>query len=81
MKPSDVFGVAVRTIGLILLLASLWLFFWAFLNLVMGGPSSVIGMIILAIPPLFVAVYFLGGAKGLVYLAYQDEFEKTHNAE
>jgi hypothetical protein len=77
MKPSDLFGVVVRTIGLILLLISLSLLFWAFLNLVMGGPSSVIGMIILAIPPLFVSVYFLGGAKGLVYLAYQEEFEKS----
>ena len=76
MKPSDIFGVAVRTIGLILLLGSLWLLFWAFLNLVMGGPSSAFGMIILAIPPLLVSVYFLGGAKGLVYLAYQDELEK-----
>ncbi len=76
MKPSDLFGVVVRSLGLLLLLGSLWLLFWALLNLVLGGPASVIGMIILAIPPLFVGVYFLGGAKGLVYLAYQEEFGK-----
>ncbi|MGD0655967.1 MAG: hypothetical protein ABSA16_16645 [Thermoguttaceae bacterium] len=76
MKPSDLFGVVVRTLGLLLLMGSLWLLFWAFLNLVMGGPGSTIGLMITAIPPLFVGVYFLGGAKGLVYLTYQDEFEK-----
>jgi len=76
MKPSDLFGVVVRTLGLLLLMGSLWLLFWAFLNLAMGGSGSTLGMIIEAIPPLFVSVYFLGGAKGLVYLAYQDEFEK-----
>jgi threonine/homoserine/homoserine lactone efflux protein len=33
-------------------------------------------MIINAIPTLFVGVWFLGGAKYLIYLAYQEEFEK-----
>jgi hypothetical protein len=75
MKPSDLFGVAVRTLGLMLLVGSLYPIYWAFLSLVMGGPGSFIGILIMAIPPLFIGVYFLSGAKGLVYLTYQDEFD------
>ena len=77
MKPSDVFGVVVRSLGLLLVMGVLWAIYWAFLNLLMGGPANVLGIIIGTIPALFVGVYFLGGAKGLVYLAYQDEFEKV----
>jgi hypothetical protein len=76
MKPSDIFGVVVRSLGLVLVLGALAILFFAFLNLFLGGPGNILGMLICAIPQLFVGVWFLSGAESLVRLAYQKEFEK-----
>lgn len=76
MKPSDIFGVVVRTIGLLLIMGSMWAVFWAFVIILFGGPGSFVGMIIGSIPSLFVGVWFLGGAKAIIRIAYPDEFDK-----
>ncbi len=76
MKPSDIFGVIVRSLGLLLVMGPLWALYWAFLNLFLGRPGNVLVIIIGSIPALFVGVWFLSGAKSLVYLAYQEEYEK-----
>ena len=72
MRPSDAFGVIIRSIGLLLILSALWVLFWAILNLVGGGPGNVLGMMISGIPMLFVGIWFLGGAPSLVSFAYRD---------
>ncbi len=76
MKPQELFGVVIRTIGLLLSLSSLWFFFMALLSVIGGGPVSPIGLIIYGIPTLFVGVWFLGGAPLIVSLAYQQELER-----
>jgi drug/metabolite transporter (DMT)-like permease len=76
MKPSEVFGVVVRSIGLLLVMGVLWAFYWAFLSLILGGPGNVLGILIVSIPALFVGVWFLSGPKSLISIAYQEEYEK-----
>jgi hypothetical protein len=77
MKPSDVFGVVVRSLGLVFILYSLWMFLWAFINLIGGGPSNILEMIIAGIPTLFIGVWFLSGAESLISWAYaKEELEK-----
>ncbi|MGW8255939.1 MAG: hypothetical protein ACWGMZ_00485 [Thermoguttaceae bacterium] len=80
MKPADLFGVVIRSLGLLFLMWGLWSLFLAFLQLLLGGPGNVLSMTIGSIPALFVGIWFLSGAKSLVYLAYQEEFEKEKQA-
>jgi hypothetical protein len=59
MKPSELFGVVVRTIGLLIVLEAVSLICVATLHIVLRIVLS-----------LFVGVYFLSGAESLVDLVY-----------
>ena len=73
MKPSELFGVIVRAIGLPLVLAALWQLLGAVVNLVGGGPGNVVAMFMTGIPALVVGLWFLRGAKALVSFAFPEE--------
>lgn len=73
MKPSELFGVMVRTIGLLLVLSSAWGLFFAGLNLVLGGPGNVAGMVIMGVPVFCVGLWLLRGAESFVRFAYPEE--------
>jgi hypothetical protein len=76
MKPSDAFGVVVRSLGLLMVVAASWILFWALLNLVGGGPGNVLGMVISGIPMLIVGIWFLTGAQSLISFAYRNDKRK-----
>ncbi len=73
MKPSELFGVVVRTIGLIIFLTALFQVFIGILNLVGGGPGNVVGMLLYGIPALLVGLWFLRGAKALISFAFAED--------
>jgi len=73
MKLSELFGVIVRTIGLIFVLTALWQVFSAILNLVGGGPGNVVVMLLYGIPALLVGLWFLRGAKALISFAFPQD--------
>jgi hypothetical protein len=74
MKPADVFGVAVRTIGLLVILAAVWAIFLGTLAIVGGGPGQVAGLLFFGIPALIVGLILLrGGADAIVRFAYPHE--------
>ena len=73
MKPAEVFGVVVRTVGLLVVVPSLGVLCFALLNLVLGGPASSGGLIIMGIPPLLFGRWLLRGAPALVTYAYPEE--------
>ncbi len=73
MKPSEMFGVMVRTIGLIIFLTVLCQVLIAILNLVGGGPGNVVGMLLYGIPALLVGLWFLRGAKALISFAFPED--------
>lgn len=73
MNASDLFGVIVRTIGLLMLLAALWQISWALLNLVGGGPGNAVALLLSGIPTLLLGWWFLRGARWLVSCAYAKE--------
>lgn len=75
MKPSELFGVVVRSAGLVTVLSAMSVLFWAIVNLVLGGPASVIGLLIIGVPPLLVGIWLLLGASGLALAVYSKEFE------
>ncbi len=72
MKPVELFGVIVRTIGLLVALGSLAWIFAATMHLVLGGPGFFEGYLY-GIPGLFIGVYFLSGAELLVSSVYSKE--------
>ena len=72
MKPSELFGVVVRTIGLITVLTALRQVLMAIPNLVGGGPGNVVGMLFYGIPALLVGLWFLRGAKALICFAFPE---------
>ena len=76
MKPSELFGVVVRSVGLLLTLSAMWCVFWAIVNLVLGGPTSTVGMLIVGIPVLLVGTWLLLGASDLADAVYGKESEK-----
>jgi hypothetical protein len=73
MKPSDIFGIVVRTVGLIMLLAGLWTIGYALLILLGGGPGGTAGLLITGVPELLVGLWLLRGAKPLVQFAFPEE--------
>ncbi len=73
MTASDLFGVIVRTIGLLMLLAALWQIAWALLNLVGGGPGNAVALLLGGVPTLLLGWWFLRGARRLVSYAYAEE--------
>ena len=70
MNASDVFGVIVRTIGLLVLLAALWQIAVALLTLVAGGPGNALALLLSGIPALLLGLWLLSGAKFLIAYAY-----------
>jgi hypothetical protein len=72
MKPVELFGVIVRTIGLFVAIGALFLIFVATVHLVLGGPGFLEGYLY-GVPNLFVGVYFLSGAELLVKAVYPKE--------
>jgi hypothetical protein len=82
MKPSELFSVVIRTIGLLLLMFAVSQFLMVLLNLVGGGPGNVFVIRLLCgIPSFLVGFWFLRGAPLIVSLAYEsgryDQSEQT----
>jgi hypothetical protein len=77
MKPSDVFGIVVRTVGLLLVLAAAASLFVAILGALDGGQHSAAGLAASGFPTLLVGLWLLRGAPLLVWFAYPDAFKKT----
>jgi hypothetical protein len=75
MKPSELFGVVVRSLGLLVMLPAMWCIFWAILNLVLGGPNAV-GMLVAGIPALLLGTWLLLGASGLAAAVYSNEAKR-----
>jgi hypothetical protein len=69
MKPSELFGVVVRTIGLIVAMGAVFAIFVATVRIVLHGPRFFEGFLF-GIPGLFLGVYFLSGAELLVKSVY-----------
>ena len=73
MKPAELFGVVVRTIGLLLVLSSAWMVLLGLLGVVLGGPGQMAGMLVFGIPVLLIGIWLLRGARPLVEFAYPGE--------
>ena len=64
MKPSDIFGIVVRTVGLILVLVAL------------GSSIPAIvqpGLLFFEVPVLLIGLWFLRGGKAIVSFAFPEE--------
>jgi hypothetical protein len=72
MKPAELFGVIVRTIGLLNTIGALFLIFVATVHLAFGGPGFLEGYLY-GVPGLFVGLYFISGAALLVNSVYPKE--------
>ena len=73
MRPAELFGVVVRTIGLLLVLSSFWMLLFGLLGLVLGGPGEVVGLLFYGLPVFLLGIWLLCGAKSLVRIAYPDD--------
>ncbi len=73
MKPAEIFGVVVRTIGLLMTMIALAQTLFALLVTVLGGPANGPGLLIFSLPALVVGIWLLRGAKAVVWFAYPDE--------
>ncbi len=72
MKSAEAFGVAVRTVGLLVLLSAAWTTFLGALGVIGGGPTG--GMLFFGIPALLVGLFLLrGGADVIVKFAYPNK--------
>jgi hypothetical protein len=76
MNPRDLFGVVIRTVGVLILFGSLLYLYSAVVVLLVpetphtSSPARYIGAFIIL---LLVSAYFLRGAPLLVRFAYRDE--------
>ncbi len=72
MTERSVFGIVVRTIGLLIILGAVKYLYPATLSLVFGGPAAAEGFFF-GIPALFVGLWFLGGGRGVMSFAYPED--------
>ena len=70
MKPSDLFGVVVRSVGLLMLIG-LWVAFWSAICAAAGG-NHFISALLIGVPLLCLGIWFLDGAESLVRIAYHE---------
>jgi hypothetical protein len=75
MKASELFGVAVRVIGLVMITYGIILLSFAMLNIVGGGPVNVLVLLLCSVPLLCVGTWFLRGAALLIMFAYPEQNE------
>jgi hypothetical protein len=89
MKPREIFGIAVRIVGLIAILIGLYyLATGAFLLFAADGRLRSYGSVIWVVPAggialLLVGIYFLRGAAAVIYFAYphdDSDDKKNHDA-
>jgi hypothetical protein len=79
MKPSELFGVVIRSLGLLILVGVLHLLVAAMGSLFSRTPF--LAAIVVGVPLLFLAIWFLTGAEGLVSIAYPEESEEDDQAD
>ena len=76
MKPSELFGVMVRSMGLVVL-SALWILFWAGVASTFEATKPFAAMLVFGIPVLFLGVWLIGGGgAAIVSLAYPEDTQK-----
>ena len=70
MKPSEVFGIFIRCVGLVLALVGLNALYRAVIMLVQNIAFVSFTPLVLGIPTLVLGVWFLRGAPWLVFFSY-----------
>ncbi|PHS04103.1 MAG: hypothetical protein COA78_17025 [Blastopirellula sp.] len=70
MKPFELFGVVIRTIGLFFLMAAITQSFMALLTSLIGGRGIAFTAMIYIVPSLLIALWCLLGAPPIVSIAY-----------
>ena len=73
MTNRDVFGIIVRTVGLMITLAAAWLILLGLLGLISGASGQSAGLLFYGIPALFVGLWLLRGARSIVSFAFSKE--------
>jgi hypothetical protein len=73
MKPTQVFGIVVRSIGLFVVVASMGFLIPGMLSLVMGGPMT--GLLFYGVPTFIIGLWLLRGPRIIISLAYPGEKE------
>ena len=81
MKPKDVFGIIIRTMGLILIIYGLWYLLFGLLQLIgceqEQRAGELLGDFLFGGILIVIAKYFLRGAPRLLNFCYPGEAEKT----
>ena len=81
MTARELFGVAVRTFGLITLLPACGWTCMAMLDIIGGGPGNWAAMLIFSIPMLIVGTWMLRGAEPIVRFAYPQQRYPQHDPQ
>lgn len=81
MKPSDVFGIFIRVLGLFGIIVG-FAYIYSVMHLLFGGQAQYDGVyvgeyILLGIISIVVALYFIRGAPHIVRFAYPKDKEES----
>ena len=79
MKPEEVFGIIVRTIGLLMLIPASLSAAYGLLGLLMGGPAQTIVTLVFSVPAVLVGLWMVRGAESLVEFAYPPAGRRMHS--
>lgn len=77
MKSSEVFGVVVRSVGLVVVMLAAWALCWTMWILVLGGSDFGVGLFVNSIAGLLIGGWLLRGAPALVEFAYQTDENRS----
>ena len=72
MTNREVFGIIVRTVGLMITLAAAWLILLGLFGLI-SASEQVAGLLFYGIPALFVGLWLLRGARSIVSFAFSKD--------
>lgn len=71
MKPTDIFEIIVRTLGLLISLGTAYSMYMGLVGLILGGAQSS-AIILIMIPPFIAGMWLLLFARSLVGFCYSD---------
>jgi len=71
VKREELFDVAVRTVGLLVVLPALYTVVFGLLGVALGGPGEVIGLLWFGVPAMAVGLWLMRRADVVVSFAYK----------
>lgn len=79
MKASEIFGIVIRVIGLIITLIGIYDIYRAFIMFVQVQSIGSLSPLLFGVPSFLLGIWLLGGAPWLMLFSYPEQKKESNN--